>query len=99
VGISRDVSKASAVAGARVTATDAAAAPWVHLVDELDEGPGHTYRTLDLADINVHEKLVGQPRHSLGYAYALVHLAAILRRQPQLTKLRRTTGTSWWTRT
>ena len=77
------MAKGFASAGAGVMAVDFAADAGEDLVRELD-GSGHTYRALDLSDVTTHKELIEAARHSLGEVYALVQLAAVLRRRVQL---------------
>jgi NAD(P)-dependent dehydrogenase (short-subunit alcohol dehydrogenase family) len=83
-GIGREVAKAFASAGAKLMVVDVEAATCEQLVDELD-GSGHSFRALDLSDVGTHRKLIESARDALGEVYALVHLAAVLRRQAQLS--------------
>ena len=83
-GIGREVAKAFASAGARVMAVDVDGPACEQLVGEL-EGSGHACRAVNLADAGVHEELVRSAQEALGEVYALVHLAAVLRRQAQVT--------------
>jgi NAD(P)-dependent dehydrogenase (short-subunit alcohol dehydrogenase family) len=64
-------------------AVDLRAPDCEQLVAELD-GPGHTFLAVDLSKVSGHEDLIAAAQRSLGEVYALVHLAAVLRRQPQL---------------
>jgi NAD(P)-dependent dehydrogenase (short-subunit alcohol dehydrogenase family) len=82
-GIGREVTKAFATAGAKVMAGDLLAPDCEQLVDEID-GSGHTFRAFDLSEVSGHEDLIAAAQQSLGEVYALVHLVAVLRRQPQL---------------
>lgn len=97
MGIGREVSKTFASVGARVIVTGVAAAPCGQLVDEVEDGSGHSYRAPDLADIAVHVKLVQQARHSLGDAYALSIWLASSAVSPSSRRLRRRIRISWWT--
>ena len=82
-GIGREVAKAFASAGAKVMLVDVEEAHCQQLAGELD-GTGHSYRAVDLSRVADHEELVEVARQSLGEIYALVHLAAVLRRQAQI---------------
>lgn len=92
-GIGREVTKAFAAAGARVMVVDLLASECERLVDELD-GAGHASQAVDLSEVSGHEGLVDKAQHSLGEVFALVHLAAVLRRQPQLPDVTGTTSRS-----
>lgn len=81
-GIGREVVKAFASAGARLMLVDMDAAACEQLMAVLD-GSGHSYRAVDLSDVTSHDGLIEAARGSLGEVYALVHLAAVLRRQAQ----------------
>ena len=83
-GIGREVAKAFAAAGAKVMVIDLDPGACEELVAQLD-GPGHTYRAVNLSAVAAHEELIEDARRALGGLYALVHLAAILRRQAQLS--------------
>ena len=92
-GIGREVTKAFAAAGARVMVVDLLASECERLVDELD-GAGHASQAVDLSEVSGHEGLVDKAQHSLGEVFALVHLAAVLRRRPQLPDVTGTTSRS-----
>lgn len=83
-GIGREVARAFAAAGARVMAVDLSASAGEKLVAELD-GTGHVFRAADLADLRTHGQLIETAQQAFGGLYALVHLAAILRRQARLS--------------
>ncbi len=83
-GIGREVAKAFAAAGAKVMVIDLDPGACEELVAQLD-GSGHTYRAVNLSAVAAHEELIEDARRALGGLYALVHLAAILRRQAQLS--------------
>jgi 3-oxoacyl-[acyl-carrier protein] reductase len=83
-GIGREVTRAFAAAGARVMAVDLSAPDGERLIAELD-GTGHCFRAADLADLGTHGPLIQAAREALGGLYALVHLAAVLRRQARLS--------------
>ena len=83
-GIGREVAKAFASAGAKLMLVDVDAAACEQLMDDL-EGSGHSYRALDLSDVAAHDGLIEAARVSLGEVYALVHLAAVLRRQADVS--------------
>ncbi len=83
-GIGRAVAKAFAAAGARVMAADLSADQLEGLVSEL-EGSGHTFQALDLSDPAAPDRLISATRERIGDFWALVHLAAVLRRQAQLS--------------
>jgi NAD(P)-dependent dehydrogenase (short-subunit alcohol dehydrogenase family) len=85
-GIGREVAKAFASAGAKLLLVDLDPAACEQLTGELD-GSGHSYRALDLAEVASHDGLIEAARSSLGRLYALVHLAAVLRRQAQLSDI------------
>lgn len=80
-GIGRATARAMAAAGARVAAvdrdTDGLAATMASLA-----GDGHRAEVFDLADVAAIEPLVARVVHDLGDLWALVHVAAALRRQP-----------------
>lgn len=80
-GIGRAVAGAFAAAGARVLAVDRDQA----LADEVAKslpGPGHAALGADLADMAAAEALPAIASGQLGSLDVLVHLAAVLRRQP-----------------
>ena len=83
-GIGREVAKAFAAAGAKLMLVDIDAAACEQLMGDL-EGSGHSYRALDLSDVAAHAGLIEAARVSLGEVYALVHLAAVLRRQTDVS--------------
>lgn len=83
-GIGREVAKAFAAAGARVMAADRPSSASQTLLAELG-GTGHQFRAVDLADLSTHEPLIRATREAFGGLYALVHLAAVLRRQARLS--------------
>lgn len=85
-GIGREVAKAFAAAGARVMAVDLSDAEADSLLAELD-GSGHMFRACDLSDIATHQAIVDSAREAFGDLYALVHLAAVLRRQADLSEV------------
>jgi NAD(P)-dependent dehydrogenase (short-subunit alcohol dehydrogenase family) len=83
-GIGREVVGALDAAGARILAVD--------LTDELARsaieatGSGrHLAVGANLADLSCHGALVEQANRELGGLYGLVHLAAVLKRQPSLS--------------
>jgi NAD(P)-dependent dehydrogenase (short-subunit alcohol dehydrogenase family) len=83
-GIGREVAKAFAGAGAKLMLVDIDAAACEQLMADL-EGSGHSYRALDLSDVAFHGGLMEAARVSLGEVYALVHMAAVLRRQADVS--------------
>jgi NAD(P)-dependent dehydrogenase (short-subunit alcohol dehydrogenase family) len=83
-GIGREVARAFALAGARVMAVDVDVASCEDLVREL-EGGGHVSRALDLSRVALHAELIEAAQAAFGEVYALVHLAAVLRRQAQVS--------------
>jgi NAD(P)-dependent dehydrogenase (short-subunit alcohol dehydrogenase family) len=83
-GIGREVAKAFAAAGAKLMVVDLSEPACREVVDELD-GSGHAWRALDLSAVAAHEELIGAAVESLGEVYTLVHLAAVLRRQAQIS--------------
>jgi NAD(P)-dependent dehydrogenase (short-subunit alcohol dehydrogenase family) len=83
-GIGREVAKAFAAAGAKVMVIDLDPGACEELVAQLD-GSGHAFRAVNLSAVAAHEDLLEDARRTLGGLYALVHLAAILRRQAQLS--------------
>ena len=83
-GIGREVAKAFAAAGAKVLAVDLSQAEGEKLLGELD-GSGHAFRAADLADLRTHGPLIEAAQQAFGGVHALVHLAAVLRRQAQLS--------------
>jgi 3-oxoacyl-[acyl-carrier protein] reductase len=82
-GIGGAVAVAFAEAGAHVAAVDRDGDGVGRLVAGLPGGP-HAAITADLADIGRHEAILEEVRLRLGDVYALVALAAILRRRPTL---------------
>ncbi|HLI14801.1 MAG TPA: SDR family NAD(P)-dependent oxidoreductase [Acidimicrobiales bacterium] len=86
-GIGREVAKAFAAAGAKVLAVDRPGADAGGLLESL-EGTDHRYRAVDLGDLSTHDALVAEARSAFGELYALVHLAAVLRRQQHLSDVR-----------
>jgi NAD(P)-dependent dehydrogenase (short-subunit alcohol dehydrogenase family) len=90
-GIGREVARAFASAGARVMAVDVSPAACGELLSELD-GEGHSFSALDLSDVSAHQELIETARRTVGEVYALVHLAAVLRRQAELSDV---TETDW----
>lgn len=85
-GIGREVAKAFAAAGARVLAVDLGDEAGRRLVEELGGG-GHRFQAADLGDLASHELIVDTALSEFGDLYALVHLAAVLRRQPALSEV------------
>lgn len=83
-GIGSAVARAFAAAGARVMAADLWAEQLEGLVSEL-EGSGHGYQALDLSDPTAPDRLIASTRERFNDLWALVHLAAVLRRQAQLS--------------
>ncbi len=83
-GIGREVAKAFAAAGAKLMVVDLSEPACREVVDELD-GSGHAWRAHDLSAVAAHEELIGAAVESLGEVYTLVHLAAVLRRQAQIS--------------
>ena len=79
-GIGAAVARAFASAGARVMAVDLRKGPLDEVVDGL-EGTGHLAFAADLSDVAGHEALVASAVDRLGGVFALVNLAAVLRRQ------------------
>lgn len=82
-GIGAAVTRAFAEAGARVAAVDREAGRLKQLVADLPGGP-HLAIAADLADLSRHEATLERARAELGDVYALVALAAVLRRRPSL---------------
>jgi NAD(P)-dependent dehydrogenase (short-subunit alcohol dehydrogenase family) len=82
-GIGREVAKALASAGAKLMVVDLDASTCEELVEQL-EGTGHHYRAVDLSQVGAHDELIASAQRCLGEVYGLVHLAAVLRRQPQV---------------
>jgi NAD(P)-dependent dehydrogenase (short-subunit alcohol dehydrogenase family) len=83
-GIGREVAKAFAAAGAKVMVVDIDG-PACELVAGELEGVGHSSYALDLADVAAHQRLVEAAQQSVGDVYALVHLAAVLRRRAEIS--------------
>jgi NAD(P)-dependent dehydrogenase (short-subunit alcohol dehydrogenase family) len=79
-GIGSAVSAAFAAAGARVVAVDRDRERIEALVASLEGGP-HLAEAADLTDLTVHEPVLARARGALGDVYALVTLAAVLRRR------------------
>jgi NAD(P)-dependent dehydrogenase (short-subunit alcohol dehydrogenase family) len=79
-GIGRAVCAAFADAGARVLATDLEQGALDELVARLD-GEGHLARAADLRDLEGHAGLVAAAVEAFGGVYALIHVAAVIRRQ------------------
>ena len=82
-GIGREVTKAFAAAGARVLAVDLSEEAGASLLAELD-GTGHQFLAANLADLASHRQIINTAVDGFGDLYALVHLAAVLRRQADL---------------
>lgn len=82
-GIGREVAKAYAAAGARVMAVDVSQEDAESLVNSL-EGSGHMALGIDLSDSISHKRIIDLTVEAMGEIYALVHLAAVLRRHPNL---------------
>lgn len=85
-GIGREVAKAFATTGARLMLLDVRAEECESLAGQLD-GSGHVWRSADLSRIATHPHLIADAERELGGLYALVHLAAVLRRRPQVTEV------------
>lgn len=85
-GMGREVTKAFAAAGARIMAVDLAEEAGESLLAEL-EGSGHCFRALNVCDLSAHRPLVQDTLNEFGDVYALVHLAAVLRRQADLAEV------------
>lgn len=83
-GIGRAVARAFAAAGARVMAADLGVDQLKSLLSEL-EGSGHAFQALDLSNPTTPDRLIAATRERFGELWALVHLAAVLRRQAQLS--------------
>lgn len=80
-GIGRAVAGAFAAAGARVLAVDRDQADAEEVAKSLP-GPGHAALGCDVADVAAAEALPGIAAARLGSLHVLVHMAAVLRRQP-----------------
>jgi NAD(P)-dependent dehydrogenase (short-subunit alcohol dehydrogenase family) len=85
-GIGRAVAAGFATAGARVMAVDLDQGRLDEVVDGL-EGDGHVGAAVDLADLAGHDALIERARRELGSLYALVNLAAVLRRRSSLDEV------------
>ncbi len=86
-GIGAAVTRAFASTGARVMAVDREQAKLDDLVSGL-EGEGHVSAAADLAQLDAHARLLDQAAASFGRAaYALVHLAAVQRRQRDIDEV------------
>jgi NAD(P)-dependent dehydrogenase (short-subunit alcohol dehydrogenase family) len=79
-GIGRSVASGFAAVGARVLAVDMDAPTLGGVVSSLP-GAGHRALAVDLADIGTHGSVIDAAREA-GDLWALVHLAAVLRRRP-----------------
>jgi NAD(P)-dependent dehydrogenase (short-subunit alcohol dehydrogenase family) len=79
-GIGRPVARAFATTGARVMVVDLDQVAVDEVVGEL-EGAGHVAVGVNLADTGTHDELVRRAVDELGNVYALVNLAAVLRRR------------------
>lgn len=82
-GIGRAVAQAFSAAGARVMAVDQRQEAVEDVVATL-EGTGHIAAGVDLRDLATHEALTARARDEFGSLDVLVHLAAVLRRRPDL---------------
>jgi NAD(P)-dependent dehydrogenase (short-subunit alcohol dehydrogenase family) len=82
-GIGSAVAHAFAASGARVAALDLSEDAARALCLSLP-GDGHAGIGADLADVGAHERLVGQAEDAVGPLVALAHLAAVLRRRPDI---------------
>lgn len=78
--IGSEVARAFAGAGARVCAVDLQAGELDELVAGL-EGQGHVAVAADLRRLDSHELVISRAQEKLGGVYALIHLAAVLRRR------------------
>jgi NAD(P)-dependent dehydrogenase (short-subunit alcohol dehydrogenase family) len=85
-GIGREVVSALDAAGARILAVDRTDALAGSALEPLGPAPGtgHVALGADLADLATHAGLIDTAVSELGDLYALVHLAAVLKRQPSL---------------
>ena len=82
--IGREVAAAFAAARARVAVTDLDQAAVEAVVAGLEEPARHVGLAVDLRDPVDAEALVARVRESLGRLDVLAHVAAVLRRQPDL---------------
>lgn len=82
-GIGREVAKIYAEAGARVMAVDVSQEETESLVEGLD-GSGHVALGLDISNYVSHKRIINLAKEAMGEIYALIHLAAVLRRRPEL---------------
>ena len=82
-GIGAAVAAAFAAAGARVAALDVSAEAARAVAGSLP-GSGHVGVGADLVDVSAHERLVTDAEEAVGPLTALAHLAAVLRRRPEI---------------
>ncbi len=85
-GIGAAVARAFASAGARVLAVDLDQGRLDDLVGSL-EGSRHAGVAADLRELGAHDALIERARRDVGGVYALVNLAAVLRRRPSLDEV------------
>jgi NAD(P)-dependent dehydrogenase (short-subunit alcohol dehydrogenase family) len=83
-GIGREVVGALAAAGARVLAVDLDEELATSALEPLEDRSRHLAVGADLADLLSHAGLLSAAEDRLGDLYGLVHLAAVLKRQPSL---------------
>jgi NAD(P)-dependent dehydrogenase (short-subunit alcohol dehydrogenase family) len=82
--IGREVAAAFAAAGARVAVADLDQAAVDAVVAGLDDPGRHVALAVDLAEPDAPALLVARVRDALGRIDVLAHLAAVIRRQPDL---------------
>ena len=82
-GIGAAVARAFAASGARVAVTDLSGRAAIDLAATLP-GEGHVGIGADIGLIDRHAALVGEAEDAVGPLVALAHLAAILRRKPEI---------------
>jgi 3-oxoacyl-[acyl-carrier protein] reductase len=85
-GIGSAVAHAFAASGACVAALDLAADGARALAASLP-GDGHVGIGADLLDVGRHDELVGRAEDAVGPLVALAHLAAVLRRRPDIREV------------
>jgi len=86
-GIGRSIAHGLATNGARVCLVDRDQATLDSLMSDLPNADAHVTRAVDLADISGHAALVESAEGELGGLDALVHTAAVLKRQFDLDEV------------
>jgi NAD(P)-dependent dehydrogenase (short-subunit alcohol dehydrogenase family) len=85
--IGREVVAAFAAAGARVAVADLEQSALDAVVAGLDDPARHAGLAVDLVDPDAPELLVARVREAFGRLDVLAHLAAVIRRQPDLEEV------------